>query len=302
MTVTNAQRRRKNWILIVAVLAIMFMGMLSGQPDRLPTPYFDVARPMVIAHQGGNLLRPGNTLMAFDHAMSLGVDVLEMDVHLSADQQLVVIHDASVERTTNGQGAVAEMSLAELQLLDAGYHWPFSGHERPYRQQGAFIPSFKQVLDRYPGQRLVVELKEDTAVLAEALCEALKMSGRERLTLVASFHKTAMNHFRSVCPATATSASSDEVRWFVITSTVYLGRLFHSPALALQVPKERDGRAMLSQGFLDSAAAVNLHVDYWTLNSVSDLRHAIATGAHGVITDRPDLMLDELGRLSPQSY
>ena len=297
MTVTNAQRRRKNWILIVAVLVIMIMGTLSGQPDRLPTPYFDVAHPMVIAHQGGNLLRPGNTLLAFDHAMSLGVDVLEMDVHLSADEQLVVIHDATVERTTNGRGAVNEMSLADLQLLDAGFHWPFSGAEHPYRTQGVFIPSFKQVLDRYPAQRLVVELKEDNPRLAQALCDALTASGREGLTLVASFHKNAMDDFRAACPMVATSASSDEVRWFVIASKLYLGRLFHAPALALQVPKERDGALLLSEEFLDRADAVNLHVDYWTLNSVADLRSAIEAGAHGVITDRPDLMLDELGRL-----
>ncbi|XOV85059.1 MAG: glycerophosphodiester phosphodiesterase [bacterium] len=297
MTASNAERKRKNWILIAAVLVIMLMGTLSGQPERLPTPYFDVARPMVIAHQGGNLLRPGNTLMAFDHAMSLGVDVLEMDVHLSADNQLVVIHDATVERTTNGQGAVNDLTLAELQLLDAGYHWPFTGTQRPYRSQGVFIPAFTQVLDRYPGQRLVVELKEDNPALAEALCDALVGSEREGLTLVASFHKNAMNHFRSVCPATATSASSDEVRWYVIASTLYLDRLFRAPALALQVPKERDGRLLLSQDFLKKASAVNLHVDYWTLNSLSDLRNAITSGAHGVITDRPDLMLDELGRL-----
>ena len=298
MKVTNnLQRRRKNRILIVAVLIVMLMGTMAGQPDRLPTPYFDVPRPMVIAHQGGNLLRPGNTLMAFDHAMSLGVDVLEMDVHLSADGQLLVIHDATVERTTNGQGAVKSMTLAELQRLDAGYQWPFSGDQYPYRDQGVFIPSFQQVLDRYPQQRLVVELKEDEPKLAQALCDALVQSKREDLTLVASFHQNVMTQFRRACPTTATSASSDEVRWFVIASTVYLGRLFRAPALALQVPKERGGAKLLDQDFLQRARAVNLHVDYWTLNTIGDLKGAIAAGAHGVITDRPDLMLDELGRL-----
>ena len=302
MTATNAQRRKKNWILIVAVLVIMILGTWSGQPDRLPTPYFDVARPMVIAHQGGNLLRPGNTFLAFDHAMSLGVDVLEMDVHLSADEQVVVIHDDTLERTTDGQGAVREMNLADLQQLDAAYHWPFTGEPTRYRDQGVFIPSFKQVLDRYPAQRLVVELKEDSPRLAEALCEALRASGREDLTLVASFHKAVMKHFRKVCPTTATSASSDEVRWFVIASKLYLGRLFYAPALALQVPKERDGMSLLLKEFLEQAESVNLHVDYWTLNSVADLRSAIQAGAHGVITDRPDLMLDELGRLDARNY
>lgn len=293
----NVQRRRRNWALMAAVLAIMLMGTLAGQPERLPTPYFDLPRPMVIAHQGGNLLRPGNTLLAFDHAMSLGADVLEMDVHLSADDELVVIHDDTVERTTNGTGGVSTFTLAELQELDAGYHWPFHGETRPFQSQGVFIPSFAQVLGRYPGQRLVVELKENDVKLAQALCTALQDSEREPLTLVASFHQEVMDHFRSVCPATATSASSDEVRWFVLASRVYLGRLFSAPAVALQVPRERSGMALLDAAFLQRAGAVNLHVDYWTLNSVEDLQEAIAVGAHGVITDRPDLLLDELGRL-----
>ncbi len=294
---TNAQRRRRNWALIAAVLAIMLMGMLAGQPERLPTPYFDLPHPMVIAHQGGNLLRPGNTLLAFDHAMSLGADVLEMDVHLSADGKLVVIHDDTVERTTNGKGAVNTFTLGELQALDAGYHWPFQGESRPFRGQNVFIPSFEQVLSRYPGQRLVVELKEDDVKLAQALCTALQASGREPMTLVASFHQEVMDHFRSFCPNTATSASSDEVRWFLLASRFYLGRLFSAPAIALQVPRERSGKVLLDKTFLQRARAANLHVDFWTLNSVSDLQRAIAVGAHGVITDRPDLMLDELGRL-----
>jgi glycerophosphoryl diester phosphodiesterase len=220
-----------------------------------------------------------------------------MDVHLSADGKLVVIHDDTVERTTNGKGAVNTFTLGELQALDAGYHWPFQGEARPFRGQNVFIPSFEQVLSRYPGQRLVVELKEDDVKLAQALCRALQASLREPMTLVASFHQEVMDQFRSFCPNTATSASSDEVRWFLLASRFYLARLFSAPAIALQVPRERSGKVLLDRTFLQRARAANLHVDFWTLNSVSDLQRAIAVGAHGVITDRPDLMLDELGRL-----
>ena len=126
---TNAERRRRNWILIAVVLGIMLLTSWRSMPERLPTPYFDLPTPLVIAHQGGNRLRPGNTFAAFDHAVALGADVLEMDLHASRDGHLVVIHDASLERTTNGSGAVKALTLEELKHLDAGHHWPFVGRD-----------------------------------------------------------------------------------------------------------------------------------------------------------------------------
>jgi glycerophosphoryl diester phosphodiesterase len=293
---TNAQRRRRNWILIAAVLLLMLMGALSGTRQRLPTPYFDLPAPMVIAHQGGNLLHPGNTLLAFDHAVSIGVDVLEMDVHLSSDGHVVVIHDDTVDRTTNGVGAVVSKSLAELQGLDAGYHWPFSGAATLYRDQGVFIPSFEQVLKRYPTERLLVELKTPAAPLAAATCTLLRKHQRETMVLIASFHHAALLEFRRLCPSVATGASAEEISSFVRLWRFGLTQFFNSPALVLQVPKKREDKQLLNAQWVAAARQQNLFVDYWTLNSPEDMRAAIKVGAQGIITDRPDLLMDELGR------
>lgn len=298
MKADNAARRRRNWILIGGVLLIMLLTTLSGQPpQRLPTPYFDLPAPMVIAHQGGNLLRPGDTMLAFDHAVALGADVLEMDVHLSRDGQVVVIHDATVDRTTDGQGAVAELTMDDLRRLDAAYHWPFHGDERPYRGQGVQIPTFSEVAQKHPQQRMVVELKQADAALAEALCASLKHHTRQDLTLVASYHQDALDYFRRACPATATSASADEVTWFLRVQAWSLPQLFTAPSIALQVPAQRDGSDSLTPAFVRAANAANLQVEFWTLNEPAEMRRAIAAGAQGIMTDRPDLLLDELGRL-----
>jgi len=102
----------------------------------------------VIAHRGGAGLRPENTLAAFQHAAQLGADVLEMDLRVAADGAIVVMHDATVERTTDGAGAVASLKLAELKRLDAGYRWsPDGGATFPYRGRGVRVPAL-QIPDR----------------------------------------------------------------------------------------------------------------------------------------------------------
>ena len=256
----------------------------------------------MIAHQGGNQLRPGNTLLAFDHALALGADVLEMDVHLSRDGQVVVIHDDSVDRTTNGTGNVAELDLADLRELDAAYHWPVSPavedvEAKPFRNRGVQIPTLDEVVQRYPGQRLLLELKKPDVELANAVCEVLQRHQQGPHTLVASFHQQALDGFRKACPKVATGASSEEVESFIFFRNVGVLRLFIAPALVLQVSKVRDGVDMLDSDFVKDANESLLFVDYWTLNDVADMRIAEQMGANGIITDRPDLLLDELGRI-----
>ena len=298
MARTNADRRRRNWVLMAAVLLIMVMGVISGGPvNRLPTPYFDLPKPMVIAHQGGNLLYPGNTLLAFDGAVELGVDVLEMDLHLSSDGHVVVIHDATLERTTQAQGAVVERTLAQLQALDAAYHWPFAGRDPVYRGQGLHIPSFAEVLERYPQQRLLVELKTADETLARNVCRLLQEHDHEDMALVASFHDLALSYFRRECPEVATGASADETAAFIRLWRFGLAQLFRSPALVLQVPKKRADKNLLTRAWIEAAREQNLYVDYWTLNEPDELRRAIKVGAQGIITDRPDVLMQELGRL-----
>jgi glycerophosphoryl diester phosphodiesterase len=275
----------------------MLVSRLSGTPERLPTPYFALPAPMVIAHQGGNGLRPGNTLLAFDYALALGVDVLEMDVHLSRDGQVVVMHDATVDRTTNGNGALADLDLADIRELDAAYHWPFDSDDKQFRGQAVQIPTLPEVVQRYPGHRLLLELKTPQPELANAVCEILRSHQQAPLTMVASFHQQALEAFRKACPTVATSASSDEVQSFMFFRNVGLSRLFIAPAIALQVAKVRDGVDLLNDDFVKDADELSLFVDFWTLNDVADMRMAEKIGAQGIITDRPDLLLSELGRI-----
>ena len=106
----------------------------------------------VMAHRGGKQLRPENTLIAFRNAVELGVDALELDVHATRDGALVVIHDSTVDRTTDGTGAVSNFTLEEITALDAGYNWSpgADSDDNPYRGTGVTIPTLEEVLSAFP--------------------------------------------------------------------------------------------------------------------------------------------------------
>ncbi len=282
--------RQRNWVLIGVVVLVVIVVRLTYTPDRPRTEYFDTQAPRVIAHQGGNLLRPGNTILAFDHARALGADVLEMDVHLTRDGELVVIHDATLDRTTDGQGEVADKTWSEIATLDAAFYWPFEG-EAVYRGQGIKVPRLSAILDRYAEARFVIEMKPENAAVAEQLCALLVNKKVATRVVVASFHRSALQAFREVCPQVATSASAREAEQLQWLNTVGLTNLFDAPVPVVQLNYRTVDEALVAQ--LDDAA---VDVEVWTVNEVEDMRRVLRMGVAGVMTDRPDLLLDELGR------
>ncbi|HEX7037099.1 MAG TPA: glycerophosphodiester phosphodiesterase [Pseudomonadales bacterium] len=288
--------RARNWLLIFVTLALVLVFSRLAPERELMTRYFDGPRPLVIAHQGGDGLRPSNTLLAFQHAVDLGVDVLELDVHLTRDDAVVVMHDETVDRTTDGHGALAEMTLAEVKALDAAFHWPYQGDERPYRGRGVRVPTLAEVAERFPEMRLLIEIKPDSAEAGRAVCRELDRLGATDRVLVASFHAAPLEAFRLRCRTVPTSASEGEVRWFHIRYSFGLLWAGSTPMQAMQLPTEAGGRDLTDAGFLAAAHDRGLHIDYWTINEPARMRDLVARGADGIITDRPDLLLDVLER------
>lgn len=277
--------------LLVAWCAWWWLSFVPATPSAYFADRVPGAPALVIAHQGGDGLLPGNTLDALAHASEIGADVLEFDVQLSADGELVALHDATLERTTNGLGPVRAQPYAALARLDAGWHWPGGGDATPYRDAGFRIPRVRDIFGALPGARFNIELKEDDVQAALALCRLLGARGMGGQVLVASFRDDAMAAFRAACPAVATSATESEVRRFLVLSRLGLAGLFRSRALVLQVPRRAGGIEVLDAGFVAAARAHGLYVDVWTINTREDLREVMALGVTGVITDRPDLAL-----------
>lgn len=282
-------------LVVLGIAAAVLVALALLIPTAPEYPFFDSDRPMVIAHQGGEGLRPSNTLIAFENAVALGVDVLEMDVHGTADGALVLIHDDTVDRTTDGTGRVLDFTLAELQQLDAGDYWtPDDGATYPYRGQGVRIPTLEEVVTAFPQMKVNIEIKQVEPSIAVPLCKLLRHYDMADRALVASFHPMAMDEFRAACPEVATSMVEDEIRPFYVLNLAFLGRLYRPPGAAFQVPEYSGDRLVLSPRFVRGAHANNVAVHPWTIDDPADMARFLDMGVDGIITDRPDLMLEVL--------
>lgn len=257
----------------------------------------------VIAHQGGNNIFPDNTLFAFERAVELGVDVLEMDVHLSKDGELVVLHDATVDRTSNGSGAVAELSLTEIKSLDAAYWWPQHDiaardetQQFPYRGQGISIPTLEEVLRAFPDMVKVIEMKPADINIVRALGDMLREHGQENLVIVASFHMENLKSFRNAYPEIMTSAGQNEiVRFFIMNHLGFAGS-YASKTGFFQVPVRSGPLKVITPAFVRNSQRNNIIVQAWTINEEDEMTELLNWGIDGIITDNPDRLLSILGR------
>ncbi len=289
----------KRWhnIAIFLIAAIITFRLTTRPAPHHPYYAADLNYPLVIAHQGGDHLRPGNTMFAFQNAADLGVDVLEMDLHITKDGILVLIHDETIDRTTDGTGEVEAMTYEELQQYDAGYDWTRDGGATyPFRGQGITIPMLEDVFNTFPNTRMTIELKKTNASMAQPFCGLIRQYGMEDKVLVASFYDERIQEFRRECPEVATSSARTETTVFVLMTKAFLGGFFTPHFYALQVPEESSGITVMTPSFIRAAHARNLRVEPWTINDEETMRKFIEWGVDGIITDRPDLMLEVLGR------
>lgn len=255
---------------------------------------------MLVAHRGGSRLAPENTLAAFRNAIDVWeADMLELDVHLSRDGEVVVIHDPTVDRTTDGTGAVAELSMSELERLDAGYRFVDLEGRHAYRGSGVRIPRFEELLTAFPDRRLNVELK--TAAAAGPLVEVIRRHGAEERVLVAAEFERTREGARGY--AGPWGASRHHVLLLWILHRFPFGVRYTPEADILQVPERWKGMQIVTPSFVREAHRRNLPVQVWTVDDPDDMRRLLGWGVDGVQTDRPDLLArvlhDDFGRTPP---
>lgn len=281
-------------LLILAFYLILSHMLANPATDHPFFEQFD-EYPLVVAHAGSELY-PTDTLFALEQYAAMGVDVLEMDVHRTADGEVILIHDDTVDRTTDGTGDVREMTLAEVQALDAGYYWTDEDGSHPFRGQGVFIPTLDEVLNRFPGYPMVIEIKQDDPPMESDLCYLLEEYEMDEKVIVASFHDDVMQRFREVCPQVATAASKGEVIEFVVRSYLLLPGTLSPEYHALQVPEKEYGIPIVNRFTVWAANRRNLQIHIWTVNDPEEMQHFIDIGVHGIMTDRTDLLLHRLNR------
>ena len=201
---------KKTLFVVLAIFAVMavvavVLVVLARPADDCPACLREGPRPLVIAHQGGEELWPSNTMYAFDRAAALGVDMLEMDLHVTADGALVLMHDETVDRTTDGTGRLEDMTLAQVKALDAGYYWTDDdGQTFPFRGQGITVATLEELFQAFPDMPMNIEIKlVENVPIVEPFCQLIRQHGKQDQILVASFHDDAMAQFRAACPEVA---------------------------------------------------------------------------------------------------
>ncbi len=272
-------------------------GALPGSPAndparRLLRPYLVADHPLFFAHRGGSALAPENTLVAFERGLSYGADALETDVHATRDGEIVIIHDATVDRTTDGAGPVAGYTLDELRALDAGFRFtPDGSHSYPFRGAGVTIPTLRELLERFPTTRVNIEMKVSAPASEERLWRIIQDAGAQDRVLVASFPLAPLARFRALSEGrVATAATMPEMRAFLLAA--YARRLgWLRPAFdALQVPQTWRGIPIVTVLTVAAAHQLGLVVHVWTVDDRPSMQRLLALGVDGLMSDRPDIL------------
>ena len=247
--------------------------------------------PVNFAHRGASGRAPESTLEAFRVAVEEGAGGLELDVRMTREGEVVVIHDATVDRTTDGSGTVAGMTLDELRRLDAGYRFSLDGGRTfPYRGRGLEIPTLAEVYEEFPDVRVNADIKE-TRAGEEAVLRVVRDAAAEARTLVASSDHTVVRKFRRISGGRIpTGASRREIAAFYLLSRSHLEVLVRPAYDALQVPVEHKGIKLVTPRFVGAAHSRGARVDVWTINDPGEMRRLLDLGVDVVMTDRPGVL------------
>ena len=293
----NTKRIFPRILLGIAIGIVVFIAAVNIFQQPIPEHVFFEQfdrYPLVIAHAGSDLY-PTDTMYAFERYAAMGVDILEMDTNMTQDGEIVVIHDSTLDRTTNGTGAVSEMTLAEIQQYDAAYNWSLDGGATyPLRGQGITISSLREVFEAFPEYPMIIEIKQESPSMAQAMCDLIREYNMQEKVIIPSFSNTAIAEFRAACPEVATQASTGEVTKFVVLNFLGLSGLIQPAYQSLGVPETHSGIPVVTRWFIRSAHRKNLDVQIWTINDPEEMQRFIEMGVDGIMTDRTDLMIELL--------
>lgn len=287
---------RPRWLPLLGAGLLAVLVAVGLQVPAPPTPDAGPPDPLVIAHAGAQGHAPGDTIEAFDLALEQGADVLEMDVQLTADDELVVTHDATVDRMTDGTGTIREMTVEEVQALDAGHGFTAEDGSHPWRGQGVRIPTFAEVLERYPDTPMIVEMKTEAGpAVVDPTIAMVREHGRDDGSLVlASFDRSYLDPVREALPEVPTNMPEGETTGFYIRHLAGLHPWWTPPGELFQVPEYHEGRHVVTSRFVDAAERLGIEVQVWTVNEPEQMHRLLDAGVHGIMTDVPDVLVEVL--------
>lgn len=251
--------------------------------------FFAGSLPRRFGHRGASGTHPENTLASFAAAVERGADAFEMDVHRTRDGEVVVFHDDTLERTTDGRGPISERTLAEVRELDAGFGFsPDGGGSYPFRGKGVTVPTLREVVETFPEVPLIIEIKQESPPLEEDLAQVLQSTGADQRALVFSLHQEPVDRFRQAREGWTTGFGPGEVADFLrrVNAGDWAGYLPRGVAFA--VPVQWHGTRIVSAPFVEAAHRYGIEVYVWTVNEPGEMNALLDLGVDGLITDFPE--------------
>ncbi len=263
-------------------------------------PFFSGAKPRVIGHRGAAGEAPENTLPSFQRALDDGAAYVEFDVRTTADGEVVIIHDETVDRTTDGHGAVNGLTHSEIKRLDAGYRFSKDeGKTFPFRGQRIEIPTLAELFSSLPQIRAIIEIKQSHPPIVKKVIEIVRSAGKERNVLLATEEDEIMAEIRAALEDSDTPMAMGfcygEVADFIAWLERGCAGGSHPPGQAMQLPCEFGGRTLVSAQTVAAAHDLGVEMFVWTVNERAEMERVLDLGVDGIITDYPARLRALLG-------
>jgi len=259
--------------------------------------YLDGPKPRFFAHRGGALEAPENTLEAFARGLEAGADRLELDVHATSDGEVVVLHDETVDRTTDGVGLAREKPLAELQELDAGARFVADDGTKPFAGRGVRIPTLAEVFEAFPGVPLNIEIKQNEPEIEARVLAVLDRFSARRQVLLAAERGVIMERIRAAAPDVHSGTSLDDGAEFLgLWGQNALGG-YRPRGIAFQIPPTFLGEPLVTEELVGVAHDLGVEVHVWTIDEEPEMERLLGLGVDGIMTDRPTLAAAVFRRL-----
>lgn len=242
-----------------------------------------------IAHRGGGGIAPEETMEAFAASYALGVDVFEIDINSTSDDVLVLMHDTTIDRTTDGTGSVNDFTWDELSQLDAAYFYTEDeGATYPLRGTGVTVARLDEVLAAYPDMLYLIESKQTSPGITQAIIDVVDAAGMRDQVALASFTDAEVLEFRDLAPDILTTLTLIEgLDWYAGASG------WEPPVPLFSAPMEY-GPIVMTGDDVARAQDQGMAVFVWTINDRADLEAVVDMGANGIITDYPNILIEVL--------
>lgn len=252
--------------------------------------YLDREPPLHIAHRGGALLYPENTLYAFEAAVAVHrTDAIETDVHLSADGQVVIFHDDTLERCTDAEGAVSARTAAELARVDAGFRFTADdGETFPFRGKGIGVPTLAEALRSWPDLPFNIELKSGDPKLIEAFVKLVRQLEATDRICCGSEHDAVGAALAEALPEATHFYPTGPGSQFILTALQGGQPPIDPRYTVLDMPAEYGGMPLITPPLIEAAAKAGRFVNVWTIDEATEMHRLLDAGVGGIMTDRPD--------------